>query len=191
MYEIFKHNITSNILIHQLSVFYNLKTFIILIDTFIYTIWTSLCSSKLKPRCHYGHNYWYKRRQKAVCCSLLISTSSMGGSGELSDFERGLVVGCHTSKKSVRGTATLLKLPKSTAGDVIVKWKYEGLTTMKPRLDRPCLMTNRDHLVLKKVVRETHQTSNETTTHEFFSAPNCPASTKTLRRESRGMGIHG
>jgi hypothetical protein len=38
-------------------------------------------------------------RPKAVCCSLLSSTSSMGRSGELSDFERGLVIGCHISKK--------------------------------------------------------------------------------------------
>jgi hypothetical protein len=56
----------------------------------------------------------------------------MGRSGELSDFECGLVVGCHISKKSVRDIATLLKLPKSMAGDVIVKWKREGTTTMKP-----------------------------------------------------------
>jgi hypothetical protein len=64
-----------------------------------------------------------------VCCSLLSSTSSMDRSGELSDFERGLVIGCHISKKSVRDTATLLKLPKSIVGDVIVKCKREGTTT--------------------------------------------------------------
>jgi hypothetical protein len=56
----------------------------------------------------------------------------MGRSRELSDFERGLVIGCHISKKSVRDIATLLKLPKLTVGDVIVKWKREGTTTMKP-----------------------------------------------------------
>jgi hypothetical protein len=55
----------------------------------------------------------------------------MGSSGELSDFERGLVTGCHISKKSVRDIATVLKLPKSMVGDVIVKWKREGTTTMK------------------------------------------------------------
>jgi transposase len=80
-----------------------------------------------------------------VCCSLLSSTSSTGRSGELSDLEHGLVIGCHISKKSFGDTATLLKLPKSTAGDVIVKWKREGTTTMKPGLGRPRLMTNRDH----------------------------------------------
>jgi transposase len=72
-----------------------------------------------------------------VCCSLLSSTSSMGKSGELSDFERGLVIGCHISKKSVRDIATLRKLPKSTVVDVIVKWKREGTTKMKPRPGRP------------------------------------------------------
>jgi hypothetical protein len=62
--------------------------------------------------------------------SLLNSTSSMGRSGELSDFERGLVIGCHITVKSVRVIATLLKLPKSTVGDVIVKWKCESTTTI-------------------------------------------------------------
>jgi transposase len=51
---------------------------------------------------------------------------------ELSDFERELVIGCHTSKKSVRDIASLLKLPKSTVGDVTVKWKREGTTTTEP-----------------------------------------------------------
>jgi hypothetical protein len=45
----------------------------------------------------------------------------MGRSGEFSDFERGLVTGCHIRKESVRDIATLLKLPKSMVDDVIVK----------------------------------------------------------------------
>jgi hypothetical protein len=99
----------------------------------IKSIQTLLCSSKLMPRCHYDDTYRYKRRQKAVYCLLLSSTSSMDRSGEPSDFECGLVIGCHISKKSVRDITTLLKSPKSVAGDMIVKWKHEGTTTMKPR----------------------------------------------------------
>jgi hypothetical protein len=104
---------------------------------------------------------------------------------ELSDFEYGLVIGCHISKKSVRDIA------KSLIGDVIVKWKREGTTKTKPRLSRPCLMTGRERRALKKVVRETRQTSSETTTHKFHSAMNCPASTMTVHRELRGMRFHG
>jgi transposase len=126
-----------------------------------------------------------------VCCSLLSSTSKMGRSGELSDFECGLVISSHISKKSVRDIATLLKLPKSMVGDVIVKWKREGTTTTKPRPSWPHLMTDRDRRALKKVVRETHQASSETITHEFHSATNYPASTMTVHQELRGMGFHG
>jgi hypothetical protein len=56
----------------------------------------------------------------------------MDRSGELTDFKCGLHIGCHISKKSVRDTAILLKLQKAMAGDLIVKWKREGTTTMKP-----------------------------------------------------------
>jgi transposase len=65
----------------------------------------------------------------------------MGRSGKLSDFERKLVIGCHISKKSVRDIATLLKLPKSMVGEVIVKCKREGTTTTKPQSGRPRLMS--------------------------------------------------
>jgi transposase len=125
-----------------------------------------------------------------VCCSVLSSTSSMGRSGELSDFERGLVIGCHISEKSVRYIATFLKLPKSVVGDVIVKWKHEGTTTMKPQPGRLHLKTNRDHQALN-VVYETRQTLSETIIHEFCSATNCPGSTMTVYRELRGMRFHG
>jgi hypothetical protein len=76
-------------------------------------------------------------------------------------------------------------------GDVIVKWKCECTTTRKPWPGRPHLMTDRDSWTLKKVVRETRQTSSETITREFRVATNCPASTLTVRRELRGMEFHG
>jgi transposase len=150
----------------------------IYIHYLIKSVRTSLYSSKLKPRCRYDHTYRYKRRQKTVCCSLLSSTSSMDRSGELSDFECGVVIVYHICKKSVRDIATLLKLPKSSVGDVIVKWKWEGTSTVKPRPGRPRLMTDRDRRALKKVV-------HETVAREFHSAMTCPASTMTVRRVKR------
>jgi hypothetical protein len=45
----------------------------------------------------------------------------MGRSGDLSDFERGQVIGCHISKKYIMDIAALLKLPNLMVGDVIVK----------------------------------------------------------------------
>jgi hypothetical protein len=152
---------------------------------------TSLCSNKLKPRCHYDRTYWYKMRQKTVHCLLLSSTSSMGRTGKLSDFKCGLVVGCHISKKSVRNIGTLLSLPRSVVGDVIVKCKHEGTTTMKWWLGRSRLMIDRYSWALRKVVHETCQTSNETVTCALRSAMNCPASTMTVCQQLRERGFHG
>ena len=41
---------------------------------------------------------------------------------ELSDFQRGTVIGCHLSNKSVHQISALLELPRSTVSAVIVKW---------------------------------------------------------------------
>jgi transposase len=60
-------------------------------------------------------------------------------------------IGCHSSKKSVKDIATLLELPKSTTDDMIVKWKHEGTTAMKPQQGKPHLMTNRDSRALKNL----------------------------------------
>jgi hypothetical protein len=128
---------------------------------------------------------------RKLCFSLLRNTSKMGTSVELSDFQHGLVIGCHISKKSVRDIVILLKLPKSAVGAVIVKWKREGTTTRNPWLGSPCLMTDRDRRTLKKVVRETRQTLSETITRVFRRAMNYWAMTMTVHWELRGMRFHG
>ena len=48
----------------------------------------------------------------------------MGHIEELSDFQRGTIIGCHLSNKSVRQLSALLELPQSTVSAVIVKWKH-------------------------------------------------------------------
>jgi transposase len=187
-----KHSLTLNVLhgvISQKTETFIIVSFFLLIHYEIRSIQTSLCSSKLKSWCHYNRIYQYKRRQKAASCSLLSSNSKMGRSGEPSDFKGVLIIGCHISKTSVRAIATLLKLPKSAVGDVIVKRKREGTTTTKPRPGRLRLMTDRDRQALKKVVHETHNTLSETITHEFRSATNCPASTVTVHREFKRNGV--
>jgi hypothetical protein len=52
-------------------------------------------------------------------------------------------------------------------------------------------MTDRDRRALKKVVRETRETSSEKIALEFRSGTNCPASTKTVRRDLRGVVFDG
>ncbi|GFX17510.1 uncharacterized protein TNCV_3411101 [Trichonephila clavipes] len=55
----------------------------------------------------------------------------MSKSKELSEFDRGSIVGCHLCGKSVREIEDILQKPTSTVSDVIVEWKRRG-TAHKP-----------------------------------------------------------
>ncbi|KAK6299391.1 hypothetical protein J4Q44_G00309010 [Coregonus suidteri] len=110
---------------------------------------------------------------------------------ELSDFQRGTVIGCHLSNKSVRKISALLKLPRSTVSAVIVKWKRLGATTAQPRSGRPHKVTERDRRVLKRVARKNRLSSVATLTTEFQTTSGSNVSTITVSRALHEMGFHG
>ena len=63
---------------------------------------------------------------------------------ELSDFQRGTVIGCQLVNKSVRQISALLELPWSTVSAVIVKWKRLGATTAQLQSGRRHKLTEQD-----------------------------------------------
>ncbi|KAM7009283.1 aminoacyl tRNA synthase complex-interacting multifunctional protein 1-like [Tautogolabrus adspersus] len=117
--------------------------------------------------------------------------SIMGRREELSDFQRGTIVGCHMCKKSVREISALLKLPRSTVSAVILKWKRGGITTALPRSGRPHKLKEEDRQVLEKVALENCLPSVEAIATEFQSASGTNVSPRTVRRELRDMGFRG
>lgn len=119
------------------------------------------------------------------------SSVGMGRGEELSDFQRGTVVGCHLSKKTVREISAMLGLPRSTVGSVILKWKRGGITTALPRSGRPHKLREEDRQVLEKVALETRVPSIKALTSEFQSVSGASVSFRTVRRELRTMGFRG
>ncbi|XP_071361308.1 aminoacyl tRNA synthase complex-interacting multifunctional protein 1-like [Trachinotus anak] len=115
----------------------------------------------------------------------------MGRSEELSDFQRGTVVGCHLCKKSVREISALLNLPRSTVSSVILKWKRGGITTALPRSGRPHKLKEEDRQVLERVALEKCLPSVEALTTEFQTASGASVSSRTVRRELHEMGFRG
>lgn len=122
-------------------------------------------------------------------CSNICGT--MGRREELSDFQRGTVVGCHLCKKSVREISALLNLPRSTVSAVILKWKRGGITTALPRSGRPHKLKEEDRQVLEKVALENCLPSVEALTAEFQTASGANVSSRTVRRELLEMGFRG
>ena len=115
----------------------------------------------------------------------------MGRTGELSDFTRGTIIGCHLCNKSVREISTMLDVPRSTVNDVVLKWKRQGATTVQKRTGRPPKLSDRDRRKLKTVVRKNRMSSAATLVTEFQNSSGTMVCTKTLRRELNTMGFHG
>ncbi|KAM3623415.1 uncharacterized protein V6R79_010808 [Siganus canaliculatus] len=115
----------------------------------------------------------------------------MGRSEELSDFQRGTVVGCFMCKKTVREISALLNLPRSTVSAVILKWKRGGITTTLPRSGRPHKLREEDRQLLEKVALENCLSTIKAITTQFQTASGANVSYRTVRRELHDMGFRG
>uniref|UniRef100_A0A8K9VEE9 Transposase Tc1-like domain-containing protein n=1 Tax=Oncorhynchus mykiss TaxID=8022 RepID=A0A8K9VEE9_ONCMY len=99
----------------------------------------------------------------------------------LSDFQRGTVIGCHLSMKSVCQISALLELPRSTVSTVIMKWKRLGAAMAQLRSGRPHKFTEQN-----RIARKNSLSSVATLTTEFQMA-----SGRTVRWALHEMGFHG
>ncbi|GIX90132.1 uncharacterized protein CEXT_35611 [Caerostris extrusa] len=68
----------------------------------------------------------------------------MPRSSELSDFEKGIIIGYHKCGRSLRDISSDLKYSKSTVTYVIKKWKVSGDCRNVPRVGRPNKLGDRD-----------------------------------------------
>uniref|UniRef100_A0A3Q3JJG9 Uncharacterized protein n=1 Tax=Monopterus albus TaxID=43700 RepID=A0A3Q3JJG9_MONAL len=84
----------------------------------------------------------------------------IGRSQELSELQRGTVIGCHLCNSS-REISSLLNIPQSTVSGIITKWKRLGMIATQPRSGRPHKITERGQQMLRRIVHRGHQLSVE------------------------------
>ena len=114
----------------------------------------------------------------------------MDRSQELSEFQRGTVIGCHLCKSS-REISSLLNIPQSTVSGIITKWKRLGTTATQPLSDRPRKMTERGQRMLRRIVHRGRQLSAESIAADLQTSCDLQISSITVHRELHGMGFHG
>ncbi|CAI9574346.1 unnamed protein product [Staurois parvus] len=115
----------------------------------------------------------------------------MGRSQELSEFKRGIVLGCHLCNKSICKFSLLLNIPRSTVSGIMTKWKQLGTTATQPQSGRPCKMKERGQRMLMRTVCRSVQLSAESMAKDLQTSCGLQISTTTVRRELHGMGFHG
>ena len=77
----------------------------------------------------------------------------MPKSKELTEFERGKIVGLSKINLSVRKIAAVLLLKKSTVQDIINKYRRHGLVITILRRGRPPILTSQNTRALIKIVK--------------------------------------
>ena len=114
----------------------------------------------------------------------------MGRSQELSEFQRGTVIGCHLSNKSSGDISSLLNIPQSTVSWIIRTWKCLGTTATQTPSGRPRKLTERGQRMLRRIVRRGRQLSAESISTDLQTSCGLQISSRTVQRAS-WMGFHG
>jgi len=110
---------------------------------------------------------------------------------ELTDFERGLIVGLSKGEFSYREIAKELGIPKSTVGDVVKKYNEQGLTTTASRSGRPEILSEYEKKNLIKVAKENRFNTLEELTETFNTTLNISVSNRTIQRTLHKEGYSG
>lgn len=110
---------------------------------------------------------------------------------DLSDFERGMIVGLHLAGKSERQIAAIVEVGKSTAHDVITAYNTSQKTTVAPRTGRQPILNERDTRQLVRTVKKNRKAAVEEITENFASGLNISVSKRTVQRVLHEQGFYG
>ena len=109
---------------------------------------------------------------------------------ELTDFQRGEIIGAWKCNLSVRKISEILKYPKSTVHEVIVAYK-EGLETLPSRNGRPPIITERDGHHLMQTLNKDRKTNINELCENFVTSTSTNVSQITLKRYLHKNNIYG
>ena len=110
---------------------------------------------------------------------------------ELSEFERGRIIGMWEAGLSERMIQKKSEHKKTTIHDTIVRYRDEGRVKSVPRSGRPVVASARDKRCLIKIVKEDRAQTLFDIKDQFNGKTNLSVSSTTIRRYLHELGYYG
>ena len=110
---------------------------------------------------------------------------------EISEFDRGRVVGAHDAGMSIRAIADIYNVSKMTAHRIIQEFEEYGLTKAQSRSGRPQEFDDRDKCHLVQLVEKDHSAPLHQIVAQMQDITQKNVSTSTVRRTLHTEGYAG
>ena len=110
---------------------------------------------------------------------------------EISEFDRGWVVGAHDVGKSGKEIEEMYNFTKSTINRIIKAYKEHGITKVVPRSGRPPKLDNRDTRHLTQIVKKNHKMPLAQITAQMQELTLKTISTRTIQCTLHNEGYYG